>query len=85
MGFVVVVDWKKYAFVIALALQYASTELSLHRRFSEREPDGTKNLFKLFVLFLKEADHIGGTTPAIERIHGNYCIRFRLTDSQWAA
>ena len=69
MGFVVVVDWKKYAFVIALALQYASTELSFYRRFSEGKPYNAKNMIKLFVLFLKEADHIGGTTPAIERIH----------------
>ena len=66
-------------------MQYASTEISFHRRFSERERDGAINVFKLFVLFLKEADHIGGTTPAIERTHGNYFIRFRQTDSQWAA
>ena len=42
---VVVVDWKKYAFVIALAPQYASTELSFYRRFSEGEPDGFKKCF----------------------------------------
>ena len=66
-----------------MALQYASTELLFHRRFSEREPDGAKKVIKLFVLFLNEEDLIGGTTLAIERIHGNYCIRFLRTDSHW--
>ena len=58
---------------------------TIRSRFSEREPDGAKNVFKLFVLFLKEADLIGGTTQANERIHGNCCICFCQTDSRWAA
>ena len=51
--------------------------------FRKENPTDLKNVFKLFVLFLKEADLIGGTTLAIERIHGNYCIRFLRTDSHW--
>ena len=68
-----------------MALQYASTELSFYRRFLERELDGAINVFKRFVIFLKDDDYIGRTTMSIERIHGNCCIRFCRTDSQWAA